>query len=99
MVEDEPWLLVPADASLIDALAAFGAEAEDRELCLEDEEETDDDTNNDKEDECEGKPEPGAAKTRETFVPAARQRAKPSRLRPIFVRSPDGKMGILRPVV
>ncbi len=28
MVEDQPWLLVPADASLMDTLAEFGAEAD-----------------------------------------------------------------------
>ena len=44
LVENRSWLLVPADARLLDTLAAFGAEAEDRELCMEDEVETDDDT-------------------------------------------------------
>ncbi len=40
-VEDESWLLVPAPAWLLDTLAGFGAEAEDREPSLEDEPETD----------------------------------------------------------
>ena len=31
MVGGCPWLLVPADDRLLDTLAAFGAEAEDRE--------------------------------------------------------------------
>ena len=35
------WLLTPAPAWLIDTLAALGAEAEDREPGLDDEEETD----------------------------------------------------------
>ena len=30
-VDEEPWLLVPADPRLLDTLAVFGAEAEDRE--------------------------------------------------------------------
>ena len=47
MVENRSWLLVPADARLLDALAAFGAEAEDREPFMEDEVESDDDTTND----------------------------------------------------
>lgn len=42
MVEDKLWLLVPADTRLIDTLAAFGAEAEDRENDLEDEPQADD---------------------------------------------------------
>ena len=36
-VEGQAWLLVPASPWLLDTLAAFGAEAEDREPCLEDE--------------------------------------------------------------
>ena len=40
-VEDQSWLLVPAPAWLLDTLAAFGAEAEDREPGLDDEPETD----------------------------------------------------------
>ena len=34
------WLLVPASPWLIDVLAAFGAEGEDRENCFEDEPDT-----------------------------------------------------------
>ena len=41
-VDDRPWLLVPADPRLLDTLAAFGAEAEDRENDLEDEPQADD---------------------------------------------------------
>ena len=41
-IEKQSWLLVPAPAWLLDTLARFGAECEDRELvCLEDEAETD----------------------------------------------------------
>ena len=47
MVDGKAWLLLRADARLLDTLAAFGAEAEDREPGMEDEEETDDDTTND----------------------------------------------------
>ena len=36
-VEGRAWLLIPASPWLLDTLAAFGAEAEDREPCLEDE--------------------------------------------------------------
>ena len=36
-VDETPWLLVPADPRLLDTLAVFGAEAEDRENDLEDE--------------------------------------------------------------
>ena len=36
-VEGRLWLLVEASPWLLDVLAAFGAEAEDREPCLEDE--------------------------------------------------------------
>ena len=43
-----PWLLVPTTPTLIGALAAFEADAEDRENDLEDEpQDVDDDTNND----------------------------------------------------
>ncbi len=41
-VDEEPWLLVPADPRLLDTLAVFGAEAEDREMDLEDEPQADD---------------------------------------------------------
>ena len=41
-VDDRPWLLVPADPRLLDTLAVFGAEAEDRENDLEDEPQRDD---------------------------------------------------------
>ena len=41
-VEQGAWLLVPADARLLDTLAVFGAEAEDREMDLEDEPQADD---------------------------------------------------------
>ena len=41
-VDEQPWLLVPADARLLDTLAVFGAEAEDREMDLEDEPQSDD---------------------------------------------------------
>ncbi len=37
MGDDRPWLLVPADPRLLDTLANFGAEVEDRENDLEDE--------------------------------------------------------------
>ena len=47
LVDGKPWLLLRADARLLDTLAAFGAEAEDREPGMDDEEETDDDTTND----------------------------------------------------
>ena len=40
-LEDESWLLVPAPAWLLDTLAVFGAESEDREPSFEDEAETD----------------------------------------------------------
>ena len=40
-VEGKSWLLTPAPPWLIDTLAAVGAEAEDREPGLDDEEETD----------------------------------------------------------
>ena len=40
-VDDKSWLLVPASPQLLDTLAAFGAEAEDREPGLDDEAETD----------------------------------------------------------
>lgn len=48
-VEDDTFLLVPVDPLLLDILAAFGAEAEDREPCLEDErdEGEENDSNND----------------------------------------------------
>ena len=36
-VEGRAWLLVPASPWLIDALAAFGAEGEDREPGMDDE--------------------------------------------------------------
>ena len=36
-VDERPWLLVPADPKLLDTLAVFGAEAEDRENDLENE--------------------------------------------------------------
>ena len=39
--ENQSWLLVPAPAWLIDTLALFGAECEDREPGLDDEAETD----------------------------------------------------------
>ncbi len=62
LVGDRSWLLVPADARLLDTLAAFGAEAEDCEPFMEDEIETDDDTNNDRElDDADLEPDcPGA---------------------------------------
>ncbi len=41
-VEQRAWLLVPADTQLLDTLAVFGAEAEDREMDLEDEAQADD---------------------------------------------------------
>ena len=41
-VDEQPWLLVPADPRLLDTLATFGAEAEDRENDLEDEPQRDD---------------------------------------------------------
>ena len=41
-VDERPWLLVPADPRLLDTLAVFGAEAEDRENDLEDEPQRDD---------------------------------------------------------
>ncbi len=41
LVGDRSWLLVPADPRLLDTLAAFGAEAEDREPFMDDEVETD----------------------------------------------------------
>lgn len=40
-IEDKSWLLVPAPPWLIDTLAVFGAECEDREPGLDDEPETD----------------------------------------------------------
>ena len=62
MVDGKPWLLLQADTRLLDTLAAFGAEAEDREPFMEDEIESDDDTTNDLElDDCDIEPDcPGA---------------------------------------
>lgn len=47
VVDDQPWLLVPATHRLLDTLASFGASLEDREPDLEDEEEVDDDRDSD----------------------------------------------------
>ena len=95
-VEGRLWLLVEALPWLLDVLAAVGAEAEDCELCMEDEIESDDDTNNDKEDEREGPPLPGAVKTREAFTRAARLRhALPC---PIRLVSPEGIEGVFAPM-
>ncbi len=61
------FLLVPADPKLLDTLAAVGAEAEDRELDLHDEVETDasvslgtedDEDNADRESDAEDEPNP-----------------------------------------
>ncbi len=49
LVGDRSWLLVPADARLLDTLTAFGAEAEDRKPFIEDEIESDDDATHDDE--------------------------------------------------
>ena len=94
-VEGRSWLLVEASPWLLDILAAFGAETEDRELCMEDEIESDDHTNNDLEDECDGIPLPGAAKSREVFTRAARLRHALPRLTRVV--SPDGKVGMFVP--
>ncbi len=81
------WLLVPADARLLDTLATFGAAAEDRENDLEDgpDEGEEDDRSSDWEEdrsdaepddfaEGDGVPPKGATKSREAFREA---RAKP----------------------
>ena len=49
IVEDRPWLLVPASAWLIDTLATLNAECEDRGPYMEDEEQPDDEENHDRE--------------------------------------------------
>ena len=53
MVDGKAWLLLRADARLLDTLAAFGAEAEDREPGMDDEEEADDDTTYDEREEAD----------------------------------------------
>ena len=49
VIDGDPWLVVPVDQDhrLVDALATFEAEAEDREQGLDDEPEVDDDSVND----------------------------------------------------
>lgn len=75
MVDERPWLLVPASPWLIDTLAALNAECEDREPCMEDEPSYDDGTD-------------------------YREPSKPPGdwCKPVRVMSPDGVVGILRPV-
>ena len=95
-VEGRLWLLVEASPWLLDILAAFGAEAEDRELCMVDEIESDGNSNDDLEPEGDGAPLPGAAKSREAFLRAARLRhALP---RPIRVVSLEGIEGVFMPM-
>lgn len=71
-VDGSTWLLVPADARLLDILATFGTEAEDRENDLCDEPGEDEEI--DDEPETDGVPPPGAVKSREAFQAARTNR-------------------------
>ncbi len=80
-VEGRAWLLVPASPWLLDTLAAFGAEAEDREPCLEDEPGVDREPEEALEDDCP-----------EVRVRFADARRKPRRSGDLTVHGPDGAL-------
>ena len=89
--EHGTWLLAPATAALLDTLAAFEADGEDREYDLEDErdESYEDDSDSDNalepsgrfnapydDEEPDGRPVEGETKTREYFAAQAERRAR-----------------------